>query len=51
MVKISKSAGSYHFRILREAQLTLTRRDAREKYVSLNYDTFNMYVINFFESL
>lgn len=51
VVDISKSAGSYHFRVLREARLTLTRKESREKYVSLNRETFDAYVTGFFDSL
>jgi DNA-binding transcriptional ArsR family regulator len=51
VIKMSKSAGSYHFKVLREAGLTITRKDSREKYVSLNYDTFEKYVNHFLDSL
>lgn len=51
VIEMSKSAGSYHFKILREAGLTSTRKRSREKYVSLNYNTFNKYVDNFLDSL
>lgn len=51
VLKISKSAGSYHFKTLREAGLTLTRKESREKYVSLNHETFDKYVTNFWVSL
>ncbi|GAY76815.1 MULTISPECIES: ArsR/SmtB family transcription factor [Sporolactobacillus] len=51
IVKMSKSAGSYHFKILREAGLILTRKQSREKYVSLNYDIFDKYVTKFLDSL
>jgi Predicted transcriptional regulators len=51
IVKMSKSAGSYHFKILREAGLTLTQKESREKYVSLNYDMFDKYVTKFLDSL
>ncbi|UQS82893.1 metalloregulator ArsR/SmtB family transcription factor [Bombilactobacillus folatiphilus] len=47
VLNISKSAGSYHFKILREAELTITRKSSREKYVTLNYTTFDKYVIDF----
>ncbi len=33
VVKMSKSAGSYHFKLLREAGLISSRKEAREKYV------------------
>lgn len=51
VIEMSKSAGSYHFKILREAGLTSTHKRSREKYVSLNYNTFNKYVDNFLDSL
>ncbi|EHL98363.1 transcriptional regulator, ArsR family [Lentilactobacillus parafarraginis F0439] len=51
VIEMSKSAGSYHFKVLREAGLITTRKIAREKYVSLNYDTFKKYVNNFLDSL
>ncbi|MGP7818258.1 ArsR/SmtB family transcription factor [Niallia sp. 01092] len=51
IVKINKSAGSYHFKVLREAGLTLTRKESREKYVTLNYDMFDKYVTKFLDSL
>lgn len=51
VIEMSKSAGSYHFKVLREAGLTITRKSSREKYVSLNYDTFEKYVNNFLDSL
>ncbi|MBA1435191.1 ArsR/SmtB family transcription factor, partial [Bombilactobacillus bombi] len=35
-LKIGKSAGSYHFKVLREAGLTITKKESREKYVKLN---------------
>ncbi|MBA1392573.1 ArsR family transcriptional regulator [Lactobacillus sp. XV13L] len=50
-LNISKSSGSYHFKILRDANLTLTRKNSREKYVSLNYSTFSKYVKNIPECL
>ena len=51
VVDISKSAGSYHFRTLREAGLIRMHKEAREKYVTLDYETFDRYVTHFFESL
>ena len=50
-IDMSKSTGSYHFRLLREAGLITTRKDAREKYVSINKQTFDTYVTDFFENL
>lgn len=51
VVDISKSAGSYHFKVLREARLTITRKESREKYVSLNYETLDKYLTRFFDTL
>ncbi|KRL06675.1 ArsR/SmtB family transcription factor [Liquorilactobacillus hordei] len=51
VVKMSKSAGSYHFKLLREAGLINSRKESREKYVSLNENTFVKYINNFLESL
>lgn len=50
-LELSKSTVSYHFKTLREAELTTTRREAREKFVKLRYDTFNKYLTNFLDSL
>lgn len=50
-VDITRSAGSYHFRTLREAGLIHMRKDAREKYVTLDYEAFDRYVTHFFDSL
>jgi uncharacterized HTH-type transcriptional regulator yceK len=51
MINISKSAGSYHFRILREAGLTVTKKVAREKYVSANTDVINRYITGFIDNI
>jgi uncharacterized HTH-type transcriptional regulator yceK len=51
VINISKSAGSYHFRILREAGLTVTRKESREKYVAVNLDTINRYITNFIDNI
>ncbi|WP_285129720.1 hypothetical protein [Propionibacterium freudenreichii] len=40
-----------HFKVLREARLTITRKESREKYVSLNYETFDKYLTRFFDTL
>ena len=50
-IDMSKSTGSYHFRLLREAGLITTRKDAREKYVAINRQTFDTYVSGFLDSL
>lgn len=44
---ISKTSGSYHFKLLQEAGLINARKESREKYVSINYETFEQYVTNF----
>ena len=51
VIKISKSAGSYHFRVLREAGLTIAEKKSREKYVSINLATLNQYVTGFADRL
>ncbi|ANZ57837.1 transcriptional regulator [Fructilactobacillus lindneri] len=51
VMKISKTSGSYHFKILEKAGLITTRKDAREKYIKLNPDTFEKYVTNFWNNL
>ena len=50
-IDMSKSTGSYHFRLLREAGLITTRKDAREKYVSINKQAFDSYVSGFYDNL
>ncbi|MEO1770357.1 hypothetical protein IGI49_001184 [Enterococcus sp. AZ071] len=50
-IDLSKSTVSYHFKALREAGLTFTRKESREKFVSLNYDAFNKYLSGFLDSL
>ncbi|WP_445489775.1 ArsR/SmtB family transcription factor [Niallia sp. 03133] len=48
---ILKTTASYHFKTLREAKLTLVRKDSRTKYVKLNLETFEKYLPNFLETL
>ncbi|KRK63558.1 hypothetical protein FC72_GL001465 [Companilactobacillus tucceti DSM 20183] len=48
---ISKTSGSYHFKLLQSAGLINARKDAREKYVSLNKSTFDEYITNFYENI
>ncbi|MDO7907159.1 metalloregulator ArsR/SmtB family transcription factor [Paenibacillus sp. JX-17] len=48
---VSKSNASYHFRTLREAGLTTTRKEAQTKYVKLNHDTFNRLMPGFLDTL
>ncbi|MBO0422310.1 ArsR/SmtB family transcription factor [Enterococcus plantarum] len=50
-ISLSKSTISYHFKALREAGLTTTRKESREKFVTLRYDTFNKYLPGFLDSL
>ncbi|MCJ1995235.1 winged helix-turn-helix transcriptional regulator [Lactococcus piscium] len=50
-VNITKSAASYHFKNLREAGLTFTRKESREKYVSINYEMFEKYLPHFLDTL
>lgn len=51
VIDMSKSTGSYHFRQLRDAGLTVTRKESREKYVSINKETFDAYVSGFYDRL
>ncbi|MFD1417951.1 ArsR/SmtB family transcription factor [Companilactobacillus keshanensis] len=50
-LNISKTSGSYHFKLLQEAGIITTRKEAREKYVSLNSKTFDKYVTNFYKNI
>lgn len=50
-INISKTSGSYHFKLLQSAGLITARKKAREKYVSLNRQTFDQFVSNFYENL
>ncbi|MBE6185356.1 ArsR/SmtB family transcription factor [Heyndrickxia ginsengihumi] len=50
-INISKSTASYHFKILREAGLISTRKEAQTKYVQLRLDTFETYLSHFLDSL
>ncbi|AYV66971.1 ArsR family transcriptional regulator [Niallia circulans] len=50
-INITKSTASYHFKTLREAGLTSTRKETRNKYVKLNLDTFEKYLPGFLDSL
>ncbi|MCB5221467.1 helix-turn-helix domain-containing protein [Lactobacillus pentosus] len=51
IIGISKTAGSYHFKLLETAGLITVKKIAREKYVTLNSKTFDRYVTNFYELL
>ncbi|ARO07555.1 ArsR/SmtB family transcription factor [Lactiplantibacillus plantarum] len=48
---INKSTASYHFKTLREAGLTTTRKKGQNKYVSLNIDAFNEILPGFLDTL
>lgn len=50
-INIPKSTASYHFKTLREAKLTSTRRESLNIYVSLRRDTFEKYLPNFLDIL
>lgn len=50
-IDIPKSTASYHFKTLREAGLTSTRKESLNKFVSLKHDTFEKYLQNFLDSL
>lgn len=51
VLEISKTSGSYHFKLLQEAGLINVRKVAREKYVSINSQTFEQVVTNFYQNL
>lgn len=51
LLAISKSAASYHFRTLREAGLTNTRKVGQNKFVKLNQKTFDILLPGFLTSL
>ncbi|VDG19637.1 ArsR/SmtB family transcription factor [Lactiplantibacillus mudanjiangensis] len=48
---INKSTASYHFKTLREAGLTTTRKVGQNKFVSLNLDVFNTVLPGFLDTL
>ncbi|RBQ00092.1 ArsR/SmtB family transcription factor [Bifidobacterium xylocopae] len=48
---LNKSTVSYHFRILREAGLTSTRKEGQNRFVSLNEDAFDSLLPHFLDSL
>ncbi|MDI6682073.1 ArsR/SmtB family transcription factor [Leuconostoc suionicum] len=50
-INISKTSGSYHFKLLQSAGLITARKEAREKYVALNRITFDKFVSNFYKNL
>lgn len=47
----SKSTVSFHFKVLREAGLTFTRKEARQTYFRLNRENFNRYLPEFLDTL
>lgn len=51
VLKIGKTSGSYHFKILQEAGLITAHKVAREKFVSLDRATFDHYLTHFWQSL
>jgi DNA-binding transcriptional ArsR family regulator len=50
-LNISKSTVSYHFKLLRAAGLTNTRREGQTKYLSINTKTFDTYLPGFLQTL
>lgn len=50
-LKIAPSTVSYHFKALRRAGLTRTRKQAQIKYLSLNQQTFQEYLPNLLNTL
>ncbi|MCM3118712.1 metalloregulator ArsR/SmtB family transcription factor [Neobacillus sp. MER 74] len=48
---VSKSNGSYHLKILSEAELVKIDREGVIKYVSLNEETFTRYLPGFLATL
>jgi DNA-binding transcriptional ArsR family regulator len=50
-LNIQKSTVSYHFRTLREAGLTTTRKSGQNKYVELRLETFEKYLPGFLDTL
>lgn len=48
---ISKTSGSYHFKLLEAAGLITAEKIAREKYVQLQPTTFERYLTNFYDQL
>ncbi|MFT8887833.1 MAG: metalloregulator ArsR/SmtB family transcription factor [Ethanoligenens sp.] len=50
-IQIPKSTASYHFRTLREAGLTTTRKEALNRFICLRTETFEALLPGFLESL
>jgi len=51
ILDINKSTASYHFKTLREAGLTTTRKVGQNKFVSLNIDVFDEILPGFLDTL
>jgi len=51
VMNISKTSGSYHFKILQEAGLITVNKVGREKYVQLDRSTFDHYLTHFWQNL
>ncbi|MCD2257348.1 ArsR/SmtB family transcription factor [Agrilactobacillus fermenti] len=50
-LNINKSTVSYHFKTLREAGLTTTRKSGKNKFVSLNLEVFHTFLPGFLDTL
>lgn len=50
-IGISKTSGSYHFKLLQTAGLITARKESREKYVALDQSTFKQVVGHFWDNL
>ncbi|MFT8458266.1 MAG: metalloregulator ArsR/SmtB family transcription factor [Liquorilactobacillus ghanensis] len=48
---VNKSTVSYHFKTLREAGLTTTRKVGQNKFVTLNKDVFQHFLPGFLDTL
>lgn len=51
IINISKTSGSYHFKLLQEAGLIKVRKESREKYVMLDQSMFKQYVTDFYKNI
>ena len=50
-LNITKSTASYHFKTLREAGLTFTRKEGKNKFVRLNLEMFDRFLPGFLDTL
>lgn len=50
-IRIPKSTASYHFRTLREAGLTATRKEALNRFICLQIDIFKEISVGFLKWL